>query len=425
MQLCKSLASVMAALLISTVSNDGALAAPAFGARGLEARQAPNVAPPKWFTILNGVPVPGSLVTSTSTTPVQTPTPTTTTTRAATTTAAPTTTSAPVPTTTSSTTPSLLTIQIKTPTSLSGPANTAAVLAANQNRLTTYSSVPAPLRTVQRTVTTATGRTYTVNRVINSLARGLAWAGDWAFIPNVAANSTQIQWYYAWQDMPIPRMPSDFEYIPMLWGLSKINLWKNVEAMFQQQGLPQYILAQNEPDVPSQANEDPITAAKVWLQYLAKYQDQGVKVSSPAIAWDTTWLQQFFDVLAANGRDVDFIAVHFYGDYNDLAIFQNYIQFIRAKWGKPIWITEYGVRQQENPTMNQTAQFYNTATQWMQQQTYIQRAAYFGAYATNGLPDGYITQYNSFFLPNGTWTAMGQSFMNSTDVTTPFAARRK
>jgi Glycosyl hydrolase catalytic core len=79
-------------------------------------------------------------------------------------------------------------------------------------------------------------------------------------------------------------------------------------------GLPQAIMAQNEIDVPGQANQNASAAAQSWNATLAKYQDMGVRVSSPQIVWNVKLLSDTMNILKTQyNRVPDFIAIHWYG----------------------------------------------------------------------------------------------------------------
>jgi hypothetical protein len=59
---------------------------------------------------------------------------------------------------------------------------------------------------------------------------------------------------------------------------------------------PDYILAYNEPDVPSQANMTPVEAAEAFVLDLEPWRQAGVMVSSPQIVWNITWMDEFMSV---------------------------------------------------------------------------------------------------------------------------------
>lgn len=52
---------------------------------------------------------------------------------------------------------------------------------------------------------------------------------------------------------PISQMPSNMEYVPMDWGPQYASLWQKRQAQMNVTQ-PKYLLAYNEPDVPTQAN---------------------------------------------------------------------------------------------------------------------------------------------------------------------------
>ncbi len=205
----------------------------------------------------------------------------------------------------------------------------------------------------------------------------------------------------------------------MYWGQQKVGQWRAQQANFNQSALPKYILAQNEPDVPSQSNENPWQAADNWIRELQPYQRRGVKVSSPAIVWNTWWMDSFLDALKRRGATPDFIAIHWYGAWWDRAGFKTWVETVRKRYGMNIWVTEWGVTTSSNGTSQQVAGFVEDTVLWMQNQTYIDRAAWFGAFDTHSPPDSFGAPTNAFWWPGGSLTDVAKTFFfnNGTSMT--------
>ena len=134
--------------------------------------------------------------------------------------------------------------------------------------------------------------------------RGLAWASTVSKDIGLFNWSSLISWEYNWSPNKIdPMNGSGLEFLPMIWN--GVDIDKFPGKVSEEQA--KMILAFNEPDLSSQANMDPTTAAKLWIEYLEPMKQNGIKLGSPAVtqngAW---WLREFFQV--CNGScNVDFI----------------------------------------------------------------------------------------------------------------------
>ena len=272
--------------------------------------------------------------------------------------------------------------------------------------------VVAPFVTeIKANVTSVDGASrYQVTRVNATLGRGLAWAGAPSYIPKIATGNL-ISWYHHWEGDVLPSMPSDVEFVPQFWGIKKLAQWKSVESNFNQTNLPKYLIGQNEPEIATQAGETPYDAAGNWIKYLAPYQKRGVKVGSPAIVWDTNWLSTFLSTLQSQGHQPDFLTAHWYGGPKDLPKFKNWVETLRAKFNQTIWITEFGTTTASNGTAQEVATFNQAATMWMQNQTYVERAAWFGCFDNNHAPDAFGAKLNAFFNSTGDLNEMALTYM--------------
>jgi O-glycosyl hydrolase len=117
----------------------------------------------------------------------------------------------------------------------------------------------------------------------------------------------------------------------------------------------------------------------------------GINVSDP-----TAWLDQFF-AACPGGCKVDAIAVHWYNC--DLPSLQSYIGKF-AKYGKPIWLTEFACAYGGGDTSAAgQLKYMNAAVPWLESAANVQRYAWFmgrgginnGASALLGATSGSLT----------------------------------
>jgi hypothetical protein len=70
--------------------------------------------------------------------------------------------------------------------------------------------------------------------------------------------------------------------------------------------------------------------------------------------------------------------VYRYGSWNDLASFKKYVQTAHSRFGKNIWIPELGITSGSHPSQTQVKGFMVDAFAWLDSQSYVERAAWFG-----------------------------------------------
>ncbi len=223
----------------------------------------------------------------------------------------------------------------------------------------------------------------------SSSKKGIAY-NDVAYFQ--AFNGYDMRWAYNWGSSPSGSIPSDIEYVPMLWGNSPslASAWQaNAQAAINSGST--HLLAFNEPDLSSQSNIDPTTAAQSYSQYMSGF-PSNVKLGAPAVSnagapSGLTWLQSFLD--ACTHCQIDFIPIHWYSDWNNVEDFQNHATTAYQMTGKPIWVTEFGTNDGDN---QQIEGFVQNVTSWMDQQPWLERYAYFMAAAgSNYLCESYTT----------------------------------
>ena len=169
----------------------------------------------------------------------------------------------------------------------------------------------------------------------------------------------------------------------MLWSAADdlTSIWKaNVNNAITTYGADA-VLAFNEPDgcCWSCGNScmnvsSAVSAYKTWVQpYAGK-----VALGTPAVTngvgsgVGVDYLAQFMG--NCTGCTVDFIPLHWYGSVLDPNSFTSYVQSVYAKFGKPIWVTEFGTT---SGTSAQIVTFLQSALPWLDGQSYVKRYAYF------------------------------------------------
>ncbi|KAE8215791.1 hypothetical protein CF327_g972 [Tilletia walkeri] len=230
--------------------------------------------------------------------------------------------------------------------------------------------------------------------------RGICWGMDDRYANQL--EGSKLSWYHHWQDGPVSGLNAQgAEYVPMFWGARHSGLWNQRKASFGNR-LPKHIIAQNEPDVKSQANVDPYTAAADWARELGPYQKKGVKITTPQIVYDVNWMGTFYNELKKKGYTPDIVALHWYGGSNQIDSFKAYIQKVHSRFpNQPIWITEMGVTRTGAGSQSEVLQFQREVMSFVNSVGYVKRVAWIGAFVQGQAYDNFMSNLNGFFHSGG------------------------
>ncbi len=165
---------------------------------------------------------------------------------------------------------------------------------------------------------------------------------------DLSAFSEGAAWWYNWAAKPDEAVASSFqnfgmEFVPMVWG----GTFDVDQVISQIPDGAKYLLGFNEPNFKSQANLSPSEAAALWPKIEEIAKAKNLKIVSPAVNYcgpstdchetnPYTYLDKFFAACA--DCQIDYIAVHWYACSGDAL--KNYLQGF-AKYGKPLWVTEF------------------------------------------------------------------------------------
>ncbi|MDR0939276.1 MAG: glycoside hydrolase family protein [Mediterranea sp.] len=158
-------------------------------------------------------------------------------------------------------------------------------------------------------------------------------------------------WYYTWgtfiPDSQMDNVPQNCEFVPMFWNgaaATQENIDK-LNALYEE-GKISHVLGFNEPDLTGEANMSVGDALAKW-KFISDNLNPGIKLVSPATSYpslsETSWMVQFMDGVAEQNLRVDYMAVHIYQP-NTASLFTDPINAVYQRWGKKVWVTEFGVR---------------------------------------------------------------------------------
>jgi hypothetical protein len=239
-----------------------------------------------------------------------------------------------------------------------------------------------------------------------SSKRGIGWPlENKQDSPNLFQGG-KVKWFYNWSSDK--RSTSSMEFVPMYWSSSKQNPQDFVNKVTSQRA--KVILGFNEPERGDQANMSPAAAAKIWKQYIEPLRKKGVRLGSPAVSSapaGVQWLQEFLK----QGAQIDFIALHWYGEGADNFI--NYVQNTRKTLGNryPVWVTEFACTSwnaNKAASQNEINQFFQQTTSRLDRLSWVERYAWFGA--SRNL-DASLGNGNRLIGANGKLSALGQKYV--------------
>ena len=176
-------------------------------------------------------------------------------------------------------------------------------------------------------------------------------------------------WAYNWVSQPGGDIPSDLEFVPMLHDMTQpfTSVWQT-EAAAQN---AKHVLAFNEPDIPEQAGSSIGSAQQCAEDYKSTFEKgapKGARYGAPAVTSSLEpgkgldYLGQFMK--ACSDCKIDFITLHYYGQPDQFDYFERYVKDAK-KFGKPIWMTEYGLSSGSDADQ---AKFIKQATELLQKE---------------------------------------------------------
>lgn len=187
------------------------------------------------------------------------------------------------------------------------------------------------------------------------------------------------RWYYTWNTEPIEQAGSA-QFVPMIWS-DGAKADRQV-AQLGRDPKPCALLAFNEPDGRRQADMSVDEAVGAWdrLRPLAR------RIGSPAAVNALgPWFEGFSARLAEQGKDYDFVAVHWYGAPSAKSFLRK-IDDIHDTYKKPIWITEFAVSdwaardgRKNRYSTEATERFMTTVLPELERRPYVERYAWMGA----------------------------------------------
>ncbi|KAH9870220.1 hypothetical protein J1614_007143 [Plenodomus biglobosus] len=260
--------------------------------------------------------------------------------------------------------------------------------------------------------------------------RGFAFIGDTHASDNqLLTSNSPLTWYYNWSPYPnTDLIPSDsLEFIPMIHGIDATQD-SQTEGIIK--GLPSsstHLLTFNEPDGTTSSGGSSISpeeAARAYMDYVVPFRTgesggRNWKISHPSTTGSGNgleWLRSFnescYEIDSENGCPADFVAAHWYGEFAGLAGWLGTLdEFYNTNSTRSeplkIWVTELGLPQQ---SADATVAMMNQTLPYLDNLTYVERYAWFGAFRTDDA-NAWTGDGVALFDDNGGLTDLGALYM--------------
>ena len=224
-------------------------------------------------------------------------------------------------------------------------------------------------------------------QVNTELKKGVAFNLDYEDSWQERFQKLKPHWHYSWNWELRENYPDEIEFVPMIWGRgnanqSKIDYLNNLAN----EGKIANVLLFNEPDLVGQSNMSVEEVVNLW----PLIETLNVPISSPATSAPLNdWMRDFMQTASTQNLRVDFVAIHIYHK-NDPIKFIELVEEVYLAYGKPIWITEFAVRD-TNTTINNpniysecyVLTFMENVLNKLHELNYVKRYSWFDPNANN------------------------------------------
>ena len=208
--------------------------------------------------------------------------------------------------------------------------------------------------------------------------------GTWSFPHvNAALDDVNVAWYHTWKiDRSGTVPPAGVEFVPVVWS----DEFATPGNLSVAKSLGTALIGFQSPDSAEGANMTVAEALAVWPDLEAT----GLRLGSPVPAknplLNNSWLEQFLAGATDQGLRVDFVCVRWFGSdfHTPTAVgqLQDFVQTLYAKFGLPIWLTEFSLLTTSNgsyvfPSWSEQVAFVEASTALLDSLDFVERYAWF------------------------------------------------
>jgi hypothetical protein len=227
---------------------------------------------------------------------------------------------------------------------------------------------------------------------------------------DAAAGLLHCSWVYNWGMKRPAGLPSQIEYVPMVWGWwGDTSIGQKVLA--DAPGSKE-VLGFNEPDFPNKygGSNIPVDQALTAFKYVSDLKSQGLTIGGPACGVDSDdWMKTFMSQAQSSPYNyhIDFIGFHTYQKdptpEGAAAGVLGFCDYVYSIYHKPIWATEFAPTHLSN---TDAMTFVRLVCQGFQKRAYVQRYSMF----TSEHPSDTGMGTSALVNPDGTLTNVGRIY---------------
>ena len=225
------------------------------------------------------------------------------------------------------------------------------------------------------------------NKVVNSMPKSAKRGVAFSFTQptDLPLLSPYISWDYNWGNTPTDEAAlwfdaNEMDFCPMCWN-GNYNA-DRIRAFVAAHPKTRYLLAFNEPNLTNQARMTPAEAAALWQPVVRLAKELNLKLVSPAMNYGNLdgysdpirWLDDFFAQPEVDSNDIYAISVHCY--MTSVSGLQGFIEKF-AKYGKPVWLTEFCAWDPVPGNVNTQMDYMCAALNYLERCSLVERYAWF------------------------------------------------
>ncbi|KAK7703032.1 hypothetical protein SLS64_009303 [Diaporthe eres] len=270
-----------------------------------------------------------------------------------------------------------------------------------------------------------------------SSKRGLAYIGDshQGDINLLLSPNSRISWYYTWSANQVPDVNSTLAFVPLIHGVDDASSPDVQGAISALPASSTHLLAFNEPDGTTSSGGSSISpsdAAQSYIDHIVPLRTSSSRswnISHPSVTGSGNgldWLRQFneacWDIDPDNGCPTDFVALHWYGNFEGLA---SWIGTVREYYTNStstgavdpdnikFWITEMALPQQDE---DDTVAMMNQSLTYLDSLDYVESYSWFGAFRKDNDVNGWVGDNVALFSDDGGLTDAGALYLGGEEA---------
>ncbi|KAH8783190.1 glycosyl hydrolase catalytic core-domain-containing protein [Diaporthe sp. PMI_573] len=267
--------------------------------------------------------------------------------------------------------------------------------------------------------------------------RGLAYIGDAheGDVDLLLSPNSRISWYYTWSAYPVQNVNSTLTFVPLIHGVDDASSPDVQGAITSLPATSTHLLAFNEPDGTTSSGGSSISpsdAARAYIDNIVPLRTSSSRswnISHPSVTGSgngLNWLRDFneacWDIDPDNGCPTDFVALHWYGNFEGLA---SWVGTMREYYTNSsdsgavdpdnlkFWITEMALPQQDE---DDTVAMMNQSLSYLDSLDYVESYSWFGAFRKDNDVNGFVGDNVALFDDDGGLTDAGALYLGGEEA---------